>query len=296
MIVSGIVYNIPKFEFSLDRIFMDEAAPQLGELESLFLIPREYARLFLKGFLHLIYDVEIQGVENIPASGGGVIISNHTDNLDVIVQGTSVTRKIVYLGKYELFHPQESMIELLKNPAFDNFPLSLIKTGLHATLNTLGSYQGKTLINWGGVPILRSHNITDSKSAAKYYEDLEKYMVNIISKGELVSVYPEGTRSEDGKLGAFKALAAKIAIQAGVPIFPTGIQGAWRMTKLDSFLSGRVFKTKIVYKIGKPILPSEFPKEPLKRAAKLLTEELEHRVADLSGSRRSNDKSSETQS
>ncbi|TGK13081.1 1-acyl-sn-glycerol-3-phosphate acyltransferase [Leptospira fletcheri] len=262
---------------------MNESAPRPGELESLFLIPREYARIFLKGLMNLIYDVEVQGVENVPESSGGVIVSNHTDNLDVIVQGTAVSRKIVYLGKYELFHPQEPFLELLKDPSFEHFPLSLVKAGLKTTFDAIGGYQGKTLLNWGGVPILRSHNITDSKSAAKYYEDLENYMVDLVQKGELISVYPEGTRSEDGKLGSFKALAAKIAIRAGVPIIPSGIHGAWRMTKLDSFLTGKVFKTKIVYKIGRPIFPAEFPNEPLKRSAKLLTEELERRVAELSG-------------
>ncbi|EMN49497.1 acyltransferase domain protein [Leptospira interrogans str. L1207] len=78
---------------------------QSAPLDSLFLIPREPVKQFLKTLLHLIYSVEVSGIENIPETGGAVLISNHTDNLDVIIQGTSVLRKVIYLGKYELFHP-----------------------------------------------------------------------------------------------------------------------------------------------------------------------------------------------
>ncbi|PJZ69046.1 1-acyl-sn-glycerol-3-phosphate acyltransferase [Leptospira perolatii] len=264
---------------------MDKQTPEIGELDSLFLIPRDYAKLFLKNLLHLIYDVEVEGTENVPKDGGGVIVSNHTDNLDVIVQGTSVERKIIYLGKYELFHPQETLVELLdgENSPFKFFPLSLVRTTIVTALNLIGSYQGKTLLNWGGYPILRSHNVTDAKSAAKYYESLEDYMVDLVKSGELISVYPEGTRTEDGSMGSFKALTAKIAIRAGVPIIPSGIRGAWKMMKPETFLSGRAFRTKILYRIGKPIFPESFPQGPLKRAAKLLTEELEQRVQELVG-------------
>lgn len=252
-------------------------------LDSLFLIPREPVKQFLKTLLHLVYSVEVTGLENVPETGGAVLISNHTDNLDVIVQGTSVLRKVIYLGKYELFHPQETVLDFLNNPAspLNNFPLSLMKQTLVAALNALGDMQGKQLMHWGGHPILRAHNVKDAKSAAVYYEDLENYMVELIQKGELISVYPQGTRTESVTPGSFKALSAKLAIRAGVPIIPSAINGAWRMMKPEAFLTGKAFGAKITYNIGKPIYPKDFPKEPLKKAAKMVTEELENRVRKL---------------
>ncbi|TGK33737.1 1-acyl-sn-glycerol-3-phosphate acyltransferase [Leptospira gomenensis] len=252
-------------------------------LDSLFLIPREPVKQFLKTLLNLVYSVEVTGLENVPQTGGAVLISNHTDHLDVIVQGTAVARKVIYLGKYELFHPQETILEFLENPdsPLNKFPLSLMKQTLVTALNALGDLQGKQLMHWGGHPILRSHNVKDAKSAAAYYEDLENYIVELIGKGELISVYPEGTRTETLEPGAFKALSAKLAIRAGVPIIPSGIKGAWRMTKPEAFLTGKAFGSKVTYNIGKPIYPHEFPKEPLKKAAKMVTEELERRVRKL---------------
>ncbi|AXR64768.1 lysophospholipid acyltransferase family protein [Leptospira mayottensis] len=260
-----------------------EIRTESDSLDSLFLIPREPVKQFLKALLHLVYSVEVTGLENVPPSGGAVLISNHTDNLDVIVQGTSILRKVIYLGKYELFHPQETVLGILNNPdsPLNKFPLSLVKQTLVTTLNALGNLQGKQLMHWGGYPILRAHNVKDAKSAAVYYEDLENYMAELILKGELISIYPQGTRTEAVIPGSFKALAAKLAIRTGVPIIPSGIKGAWRMLKPEAFLSGKAFGTKITYNIGKPIYPHQFPTVPLKKAAKIVTEELENRVRML---------------
>lgn len=214
-----------------------ETHTESDSLDSLFLIPREPVKQFLKALLHLVYSVEVTGLENVPPSGGAVLISNHTDNLDVIVQGTSVLRKVIYLGKYELFHPQETVLDILNNPnsPLNKFPLSLVKQTLVSTLNALGNLQGKQLMHWGGYPILRAHNVKDAKSAAVYYEDLENYVAELIQKGELISIYPQGTRTETAIPGSFKALAAKLAIRTGVPIIPSGIKGAWRMLKPEAF-------------------------------------------------------------
>jgi 1-acyl-sn-glycerol-3-phosphate acyltransferase len=255
---------------------------QTENLEDLFLIPREIPKFLLKQILELVYDIEISGSHFIPKTGGAVIISNHTDYLDVPVQGVFIDRKIVYLAKYELFHPQEDILAYVENPKspFSKPPLSLMKPMIRLLVNRMGDSFGKNLQHWGGMPIIRNHygESMDKKAAMGYYNQLEDYMVDILKSGELLSIYPEGTRSETGVMGPFKALAAKVAIRAGVPIIPTGISGAHNMSKPEAFLSGAAFKAKIVYNIGQPIPPEDFPKSPEKKAAKELTEELEKRV------------------
>jgi 1-acyl-sn-glycerol-3-phosphate acyltransferase len=255
---------------------------QTENLEDLFLIPREIPKFLLKQILELVYDIEISGSHFIPKTGGAVIISNHTDYLDVPVQGVFIDRKIVYLAKYELFHPQEDILAYVENPKspFSKPPLSLMKPMIRLLVNRMGDSFGKNLQHWGGMPIIRNHygESMDKKAAMEYYNQLEDYMVDILKSGELLSIYPEGTRSETGVMGPFKALAAKVAIRAGVPIIPTGISGAHNMSKPEAFLSGAAFKAKIVYNIGQPIPPEDFPKSPEKKAAKELTEELEKRV------------------
>ncbi len=251
-------------------------------LDELFLIPREVPKYLLKQILDLVYDIKVTGLEFIPRTGGAVLICNHTDYLDIPVQGVHIDRKIIYLGKYELFHPQTDILEYIESPGspFSVPPLSLTKPMIRNLLNKLGDSLGKNLQHWGGMPIIRNaygENM-DKKQAMEYYEKMEDYMVDILKSGEILSIYPEGTRTETGVMGPFKALAAKVAIRAQVPIIPSGISGAHNMSKPEAFLSGAAFKAKIRYNIGQPIPPEDFPPGPIKKAAKELTEELEKRV------------------
>jgi len=263
---------------------MSDSPPDL--LESLFVIPRDVPKTILRTALELIYDVKSTGFENIPQSGGAVLISNHTDYLDIPVQAASAERKIVYLGKHELFHPQEELIKILDMPGspFQYPPLSFVKPWISNALDVIGSIYKKNLVSWGSMPIIRNaanESEMDKKAALEYYEQLEGYMVDLLKQGEILSIYPEGTRTESGALGPFKAMPAKLAIRAGVPIIPSAIQGAWKMSLPESFLSGKAFRAKIRYHIGKPILPKDFPTGPEKKAAKELTEILEKEVRSI---------------
>lgn len=253
-----------------------------ANLEDLFMIPREVPKFLLRQILDLVYDIEITGLDFIPKTGGAVLISNHTDILDVPVQGVYIERKIIYLAKYELFHPQEEILRYIENPRspFAKPPLSLTKPAIKTLLNRMGNSFAKTLQHWGGMPIIRNatgENM-DKKQAMEYYAQMEDYMVDIVRSGEILSIYPEGTRTETGIMGSFKAMAAKIALRAGVPIIPSGISGAHNMSKPEAFLTGSAFKAKIRYNIGQPIPPEDFPAGQDKKSAKELTEELERRV------------------
>lgn len=255
-------------------------------LESLFMVPREVPVAVLRTVLDLIYDIKISGFENIPKTGGAVLISNHTDYLDVVVQGAYADRKIVYLGKYELFHPQEDILKIINHPAspFQFPPLSFAKPLMENTLNLLGTLYKKNLISWGSMPIIRNavnESEMTKKDAMQYYEQLENYMVDLLKAGEVISIYPEGTRTASGEMASFKALPAKIAIRAGVPIIPSGIGGAWKMSTPEAFFTGKAFRAKIRYTIGKPIQPQDFPTGAEKKAAKDLTEVLEKQVEML---------------
>ncbi|MCC6274808.1 MAG: 1-acyl-sn-glycerol-3-phosphate acyltransferase [Leptospiraceae bacterium] len=271
---------------------MNEQNDTWQEVENtlkLFTIPREAPVIALKTLLELIYNIAVTGTEFIPKTGGAVIICNHTDMLDIPVQGIYSPRKIIFLGKYEIFRPQDTIIEYVNNPnsPFQSFPLAMLRPQIENLLNVLGNVYSNQLQKWGSMPIIRGHHGEGSgaKAAVAYYEELENYMVSLVKSGEILSIYPEGTRSETGIIAPFKALAAKIAIRAQVPIIPSGINGAWRMSEPKAFLSGQAFKTKITYNIGMPINPEEFPKGHEKKCAKELTEQLEKRVYFLAHNR-----------
>ncbi|MBP6739260.1 MAG: 1-acyl-sn-glycerol-3-phosphate acyltransferase [Leptospiraceae bacterium] len=245
-----------------------------------FFIPREVPATIIKSVMEMIYKVEVTGSEHVPEKGGAVLICNHTDSLDIPVIGLYMPRKVVFLGKHEVFSPQEALIKLLnaENSPLNNPAFGVVKSGIETYLNTLGDIYSHQIQKWGAMPVIRNFHGEDAKSAVAYYEELENYMVSIIKSGEIVSIFPEGTRTLSGVMGPFKALAAKIAIRANVPIIPSGISGAWNMSTPKAILSGQTRNTYIKYNIGVPILPEAFPKEAEKKAAKMLTEELEKRV------------------
>ncbi len=60
-------------------------------------------RDILKPILKIIYRIEVEGAENIPKSGGYILCSNHTSNIDPIILATSVHRPIFFMAKAELF-------------------------------------------------------------------------------------------------------------------------------------------------------------------------------------------------
>lgn len=257
--------------------------PNLEQVARLFTIPIEPAKALVKLLMDTFFHIEVTGAEHIPLEGGGIIISNHTDYIDVPIQGVHCPRKCIYVGKQELFEPDADIKNFLfQDGSFLNLPLFLPgKVVVERLLELYGALTRVQLMEWGGQPIKRGFKGEGARDAVQYYKELEDYMVDLLKQGNFISIYPEGTRTETGLVGPFKALAARLAIRAGVPIVPSGISGSWRFLKLDSVLSGRIFNTRIVYNIGQPILPQDFPEGDEKKASKELTAILEKQVYAL---------------
>ncbi len=249
----------------------------------LFTIPFEPAKALIKSLLDTFFHIEVNGTENIPLEGGGLIICNHTDIMDVPVQGTYSPRKLLYLGKVELFEPDEQIKRFLyqKNSPFNNPFFAPVRPFLETALKAYGYAQRIQLYEWGGHPIKRNYKGEGARAAVEYYQELEEYIVGLLKDGKFISIFPEGTRTETGVMQPFKALAAKLAIRAGVPIVPSGISGAYRFSSMESLFSGQIFRTRIQYNIGKPITPAEFPAGDEKRSAKELTALVEKQVYAL---------------
>lgn len=163
---------------------------------------------------------QVEGEENIPASGGAVIAVNHTGYLDFTYAGLPPRR----VKRYIRF--------MAKKEVFDN------------------KISG---------PIMRSlkHIPVDRGAGAESY----KAAVSVLRKGELVGVYPEATISRSFEIKEFKSGAARMAIEAGVPIIPTVIWGAQRVwTKGYPKRLGRT-NTPISIAVGEPIAPVGPPNE-----------------------------------
>jgi 1-acyl-sn-glycerol-3-phosphate acyltransferase len=76
-----------------------------------------------------------------------------------------------------------------------------------------------------------------------------------IKAGKSLAVFPEGTRTPDGRLQAFKSGAFKIAVKAGVPIVPVSIRGTFRLLPKTT-LAPRPGRVDVV--VGTPIDTSKY--------------------------------------
>src|SRR6201992_4366642 len=125
--------------------------------------------------------ITVAGVENLPTNGGAVYAINHTGYLDFTLAGLPAYQQ--GLGRKVRY--------MAKQEVFDN------------------KFTG---------PIMRSlrHIPVDRQSGAASYEAA----VRNLKDGELVGVYPEATISRSFEIKEFKSGAARMAVEAGVPIVP----------------------------------------------------------------------------
>jgi 1-acyl-sn-glycerol-3-phosphate acyltransferase len=106
-------------------------------------------------------------------------------------------------------------------------------------------------------------------------------VLDVLRKGELLGIYPEGTRSPDGRLYRGKTGVARLVLQAGVPVIPVGM--------IDTELvPSRLFKIPMMrrpkIRIGKPIDFSAYAQAGNDRdVLRWITDEIMNAVMELSG-------------
>src|ERR1700744_5992581 len=161
--------------------------------------------------------ITVSGMENVPTSGGAVIAINHTGYLDFMLAGFPTYQQ--GLGRKVRY--------MAKQEVFDHKI-----TG----------------------PIMRSlrHIPVDRQSGAASYEAA----VRNLKDGELVGVYPEATISRSFEIKECKSGAARMAVEAGVPIVPHIVWGAQRIwTKgHPKNQAGQKGPSRVV--VGEPIEPT----------------------------------------
>ncbi|MGV0625926.1 lysophospholipid acyltransferase family protein [Mycolicibacter minnesotensis] len=184
--------------------------------------------------------ITITGQEHLPATGGAVIAINHTGYLDFAFAGLAAYRE----------RPRRWVRFMAKHETFEN------------------RYSG---------PIMRGcrHIAVDRSQGAASYAAAVEYL----KAGELVGVYPEATISRSFELKEFKSGAARMAIEAQVPIIPHIVWGAQRIwTKDHPKRLGRT-KVPISVAVGEPIAPS-LPVEELRPLLQARMQQLLEQVQD----------------
>jgi 1-acyl-sn-glycerol-3-phosphate acyltransferase len=150
-------------------------------------LPYGMLRAFLTPFLMVLFRPKVKGLRHVPASGPVIIASNHLSFSDSIFMPLVVPRKVTFLAKSEYF----------TSPG----PKGLLKK--------------LTFIALGQVPVDRSGG---RRSEAALITGLR-----VLAEGKCLGIYPEGTRSPDGRLYKGRTGIARLAIESGAPIIPVAM-------------------------------------------------------------------------
>ena len=154
--------------------------------------------LLLGPAMRLACRPQVRGAERLPAQGGAILASNHLAVVDSFFLSLVVDRRVTFLAKGEYF-TSPGVRGWLKRQFFSAA---------------------------GQVPIDRS-----SASAAQSALDTG---VRLLSQGHLLGIYPEGTRSPDGRLYKGKTGVARMALRAGVPVIPVAMIGTDKVNPIGS--------------------------------------------------------------
>ncbi|MGI8697316.1 MAG: lysophospholipid acyltransferase family protein [Mycobacteriales bacterium] len=157
----------------------------------------------------------IRGAENLPASGGAILASNHQAVTDSLFLPLMIPRRLTFPAKMEYF------------------------TGR----GFKGSVRRRFLFGIGQVPLDRNGGAA-SRTALS---ELEK----VLDRGELVGFYPEGTRSPDGRLYRGKTGIARLALATGVPVIPIAMVNTREIQPIGRIIPRLRPRPGIV--VGKPL-------------------------------------------
>jgi 1-acyl-sn-glycerol-3-phosphate acyltransferase len=196
---------------------------------------------------HVLYRPRIEGKENVPRDGGVIVASNHRSFIDSFAIPLASPRGVRFLAKEEYWQGK-GVGGLLRKGFF---------TGV------------------GMVPVNRH-----SPTAAQ--ESLDAAL-EVLRAGDAFGIYPEGTRSRDGRLYRGRTGVAWLALTAQVPIVPVGLIGTEDIQPVGSSFP-RI--AKVTVRFGTPIGVKEYAGMPAGKARRLLTDRVMEAIAELSGQER----------
>jgi 1-acyl-sn-glycerol-3-phosphate acyltransferase len=192
-----------------------------------------------------IWRPTVEGLENVPLTGPVIVASNHLSFADSLAIPIVAPRKVVFLAKADYF----------------------TGTGVKGALMR-GWFNGI-----GMIPVDRD----DTKAAIASLDTA----LEVLARGEAFGIYPEGTRSRDGRLYRGRTGVAHLALTSGAPVVPVGVQGTQDIQPVGTTLPRLAHVT---IRFGAPIhVAGRYDGAPAGRARRQVTDEVMAAIQALSG-------------
>ncbi|MEU4084490.1 lysophospholipid acyltransferase family protein [Streptomyces aureus] len=200
--------------------------------------------VLLGPLLRLVFRPRIEGLEHIPSSGPAIVAGNHLSFADHFLMPAILKRRITFLAKAEYF------------------------TGP----GVKGRLTAAFFRSIGQIPVDRSGK---EAGQAAIREGL-----GVLRKDELLGIYPEGTRSHDGRLYKGKVGVAVMALRAQAPVIPCAMIGTFEAQPPGRKLP-RIHPVTI--RFGKPLDFSRYAgMEGEKAVLRAITDEIMYAILSLS--------------
>jgi 1-acyl-sn-glycerol-3-phosphate acyltransferase len=204
--------------------------------------------LVLKPLTRMIYRPVVEGADNVPQEGPLILASNHLSFIDSIVIPLLAPRRIFYLAKAEYF--------------VGKGPVSRLRNSLFRTL--------------GAIPV--------DRVAARSAQLSLDAALSVLNAGDAFGIYPEGTRSRDGRLYRGHTGVAWLALNAHAPVVPVGLVGTEKIMPIGSRFP-RV--RRITVRFGEPLSFEDLAQRyPPAMARRMATDTVMDAIARLSGQER----------
>jgi 1-acyl-sn-glycerol-3-phosphate acyltransferase len=197
----------------------------------------------------IIWRPRVEGRENIPAHGPVILASNHLSFVDSLIIPMVAPRRVVFIAKAEYFEGR----------------------------GVRGRLKKSFFTAIGAIPVRRGDH-----RAAK--DSLDQALA-VINSGSVFALYPEGTRSLDGRLYRGKVGVGWLALKSWAPIVPVGVTGTERVLPVGAKIPKVV---PVTVRFGEPIDPVKLdvPGEPVaenSRARRAITDAVIEEIQRLSG-------------
>ena len=196
-------------------------------------------------FLHTIWRPKVTGAEHVPASGGAILAANHLSVVDSVFLPLMMDRGVTFSAKSEYFTASGPAARLWAAYLKATNQLQMDRDGARAAQATLEA------------------------------------ALALLQAGNLFGIYPEGTRSPDGRLYRGRPGVGWLALKSGLPVIPVGMVGTRRVLPPGSVVPR---PGRIEIRIGAPL---SFPPEVLGaapgKARQLIAEQVMTEIQKLTG-------------
>jgi 1-acyl-sn-glycerol-3-phosphate acyltransferase len=205
----------------------------------------QMSRVIAGPFLRAVVWPTVVGAENIPATGPAIVASNHLSVVDSIYLPLMVERPVTFAAKSEYF------------------------TGTRLRDRAIGAY-------------LRATNqLSTDRAGARAAQEMLEAALGLLSEGQLFGIYPEGTRSPDGRLYRGRTGVGFLALHSGAPVIPVAMVGTERILPPGHKVPR---PGRIEIRIGEPLDFAEYRGQPAgARQRRAVTDDVINAIQKLSG-------------